>query len=259
MSGNEATHIVNGTVVNQGTLKDSGGSPLSRGRILFQVEGAEVYYRDIEIKPVEATGTEPEGTGRITLFNGDNTSAWEPKKSGGTLWPINDGAFEVLAGATIGANDVRTKQTFKDFKLHLEFQVPSSPAGTPEQGRGNSGVYLQGRYELQILDSYKRALSGKNDAGAIYGIKDASKNVSRAPGVWQSYDVTFRAARYSAGRKTASARVSVYWNGTLVQNNVTIPRATTLGAPEGSSAGPIVLQDHRHAVRYRNIWLQPLD
>jgi hypothetical protein len=266
VSGNEATHIVNGSVVNRGKLYNAGGNPLQRGRILFQVEGAEVYYRNIEIKAVaapevqpEPSSPEPSSSARITLFNGSNTNAWRPKKSGGKLWPIKNGALEVLPGAKVTANDIRTKQTFRDFKLHLEFQVPPSPAGTPEQARGNSGIYLQGRYEVQILDSYRRPLSGANDAGAIYGVRNASRNVSRPAGQWQRYDITFRAARYSGGRKIANARATVYWNGQLVQNNVVIPRPTQLGAPEGASAGPIVLQDHRKPVRYRNIWLQPLN
>lgn len=257
--GNEATHIVNGTVVNKGTIKDSSGNPLTKGRILFQAEGAEVYYRNIEIKALENESTMPEGTGRISLFSGSSTTAWTPESSGGRLWPVTSGALEVLPGSSVGANDLRTKATFGDFKLHLEFMVPSSPSGTSEQNKGNSGVYLQGRYEVQILDSYRGALSGTNDAGAVYGIRDASQNASRAPGVWQSYDITFRAAQYSGGRKVKPAYVTVYWNGTRVHYGTAIPRSTTLGAPEGSSRGPIVLQDHGKKVRYRNIWIEPLN
>lgn len=255
--GNEATHIVNGTIVNKGTIRDSSGNPLTRGRILFQAEGAEVYYRNIEIKPLADESTAP--SSRVVLFNGSSTSAWTPESSGGKLWPIKSGALEVLPGSRVGANDIRTKATYGDFKLHLEFMVPSSPSSTPEQGRGNSGVYLQGRYEVQILDSYRRTLSGTNDAGAIYGIRNASQNMSRAPGVWQSYDITFRAAQYSGGKKVKPAYVTVYWNGTRVHYGTAIPRSTTLGAAEGSGRGPIVLQDHGKRVRYRNIWIEPLN
>ncbi len=263
--GNEATHIVNGSVVNRGTLRDSGGNPLSRGRILFQVEGAEVYYRNIEIRalgsatPTEPEGTQPGGSGRVVLFDGSSNSAWRPKSSGGQLWPVRSGALEVVPGSRVSANDIQTKETFGDFKMHLEFQVPSSPSGTTEQSRGNSGIYLQGRYELQVLDSYRYALSGANDAGAIYGVKDASRNVSRAPGSWQSFDITFRAAKYSGSRKVSPAYVTVYWNGTRVHYGTAISRSTTLGAPEGPSRGPILLQDHGDKVRYRNIWIEPLN
>ncbi len=258
VQGNEATHIVNGTVVNKGTLKDSSGNPLTRGRILFQAEGAEVYYRNIEIKSLASTlPTTP--SSRVVLFNGTSTSAWTPESSGGKLWPINSGTLEVLPGATVGANDLRTRATFGDFKLHLEFNVPASPSGTTEQARGNSGVYLQGRYEVQILDSYGRTLSGANDAGAVYGVRNASQNASRAAGVWQSYDIIFRAAQYSGGKKVKPAYVTVYWNGKRVHYGTAIPRSTTLGAAEGSSRGPIVLQDHGKKVRYRNIWIEPLN
>lgn len=260
VTGDKAVHIVNGSVVNRGErLRSAGGGALTRGRILFQAEGAEVYYRNIEIKPaVSETGSPPPASGRrITLFNGSSNAAWQPK-GGGRLWPVKDGALEVVPGSRVGNNDIRTKQTFRDFKLHLEFQVPPSPAGTSEQNRGNSGVYLQGRYEVQILDSYRQRLSGRNDAGSIYGVRDATRNAARPAGSWQTYDITFRAPKYSGSRKVSNARVSVIWNGVRVQYGTVIGRSTTLGAPEGPSSGPIVLQDHGRTVRYRNIWIEPL-
>lgn len=266
--GDEAVHIVNGQVVNRGKgLRSSGGDPLTRGRIAFQAEGAEIYYRDIEIRslepsaeprPEQPSSDEP-ASGRITLFSGKSAAQWEPRNSGGNLWPVKNGALEVLPGSRVGRNDIQTKRTFGDFRLHLEFQVPPSPSGASEQKRGNSGVYLQGRYEVQILDSYKRALSGRNDAGAIYGVRNASRNASRPAGSWQTYEIIFRAPKYSGGRKVSNAFVTVYWNGVRVHHGVAIPRSTTLGAPEGPSRGPIRLQDHGARVRYRNIWIEPLD
>lgn len=258
--GDEAVHIVNGAVVNRAVrLRDAGGDPLTAGRIAFQVEGAEVYYRDIEIKPlVGETGGGTATGGRTVLFNGSSTAAWEPAR-GGARWPVKNGAMEVPPGSRVGANDFQTKGDFGDFKLHLEFMVPPSPRSAGEQGRGNSGVYLQGRYEVQILDSYGRTLSGQNDAGAVYGVRDAARNASRPAGSWQSYDITFRAARYSGGRKVSPAYVTVYWNGVRVHAGTAVPRSTTLGAPEGPSRGPIRLQDHGRPVRYRNIWIEPLN
>ena len=266
VQGDEAVHIVNGEVVNRGEDLRSGGRPLTDGRIAFQAEGAEVYYRNIEMKPLvsgsggSGGGGNSGGSGkRITLFDGGSTAAWTPANSGGERWSVEDGTLEVNPGSRVGANDLETKQTFGDFKLHVEFQVPDSPSGTSEQNRGNSGIYLQGRYEVQVLDSYRRSLGGQNDAGAVYGIKDASRNASRPPGSWQSYDITFRAPKYSGSRKVGPAYVSVVWNGVQVHYGTAISRKTTLGDAEGPSDGPIRLQDHGKRVRYRNIWIEPLD
>ncbi len=257
--GDDAVHIVNGEVVNRGENLRSGSDPLSEGRIAFQAEGAEVVYRNIELKPLLSESGGGGDNRRVILFNGRGTDAWTPANRGGARWSVKNGALEVRPGSRVGANDLQTKRTFGDFKLHVEFQVPKSSSSTPEQGRGNSGIYLQGRYEVQVLDSYRRSLGGKNDAGAIYGVRDASRNASRPAGSWQSYDITFRAATYSGQRKTSPARVSVVWNGVKVHDNTAISRSTTLGDAEGPSDGPIRLQDHGKRVRYRNIWIEPLD
>ena len=266
--GDTVVHIVNGEVVNRAErLRDARGRPLRGGRIAFQVEGAEVSYKNIEIKQlVEETGSGEPDRGeanrrgeRITLFDGGDTDAWQPKNSDGERWKVKDGALEVRPGSRIAQNDFETKKEFDDFRLHLEFQVPPSPPSAREQGRGNSGVYLQGRYEVQILDSFRRPLRGRDDAGAIYGVRNARRNMSRPVGSWQSYDITFRAARFNGDRKVAPARVSVRWNGVPVHRGVVLRRPTRLGAPEGPSAGPIVLQDHGRPVRYRNIWIEPLN
>ena len=203
---------------------------------------------------------------RTTLFSGDGLAAWERVQGGAANWRLRDDYAEVRPGRSVGDNNLRTKDVFGDFRLHLEFWVPKTPPDTPEQARGNSGVYLQGRYEVQILDSYERTLEGQNDAGAIYEVKDAAQNASLPPKTWQSYDIEFRAARFAEGQKVEDARVSVFWNDQLVQVDTVIPGPTRLGAPEDSSAvnaagilqGPIVLQDHGDRVRFRNVWLEPL-
>ena len=196
---------------------------------------------------------------RIVLFDGGDLSAWRLRRGGAPNWRLGDGFAEVVSGERVAQNDLQTRGEFGDFRLHLEFRVPETAAGLPEQARGNSGVYLQGRYEVQILDSFGRSLSGKNDAGAIYSVADAAINASRPAGSWQSYEIIFRAARFSGGRKTADARVTVFWNGRKVQDDTRIPGPTRLGAPErgdGVLTGPIVLQDHGNPVQYRNIWLE---
>jgi hypothetical protein len=158
--------------------------------------------------------------------------------------------------------DIRSRQAFGDFKLHLEFWLPNLPPDVTGQQRANSGVYLQDRYELQILDSFGKQPLGADDAGSIYLKRAASPNAGTAPQTWQTYDVTFRAARYdSAGVKTANARVTVVWNGVTVHQDFVVDGPTGGGAAEGSTAGPLRLQDHGDPgenVRFRNIWVEPL-
>ena len=218
--------------------------------------GTSPYSQEVNVTPLLPDTT--------VLFDGADLSKWEPEEPGGELWPVEDGALEVLPLGNVGDNDLRTQEVYRDFWLHVEFNVPASPEDTDEQERGNSGIYLQGRYEIQVLDSYGRTLEGENDVGAVYGVSDASTNASLPAGEWQRYDILFTAPRYkddASGDKTKieDARVSVRLNGTLIQNDVQIPNSTRLGNPEGSEVGPVVLQAHRDRVRYRNLWLQPLD
>lgn len=258
VSGDEASHIVNGQVVNQlSALRTLDGKLLTSGRILLQAEGAEVWYSDIKLRPLAYT---PPPAGATVLFGGQDRSAWQMRRGGGAInWPVESGALVVNpSGNPQATNDIRSAATYTDFRLHLEFKVPATSPGLDEQARGNSGVYLQGRYELQILDSFGKTLQDKNDLGALYGVRDASTNASLPVEVWQSYDVVFRAARWSGGTKTQGAVVTARLNGDLVQDNVELPGSTLLGDPEAEAPGPIVLQDHGNRVRFRNIWIQPL-
>ncbi|MCO8125195.1 DUF1080 domain-containing protein [Stieleria sp. TO1_6] len=152
----------------------------------------------------------------------------------------------------------QTKQHFRDYTLHLEFRTPWMPNASGQQ-RGNSGVYHQGRYETQILDSF--GLEGAdNETGAIYEIKAPDTNACLPPMQWQTYDIDFTAARYQADKKIADARITVRLNNVTVQNDVVIPTATRAAKlAEGPSDGPIYLQDHGNPVRFRNIWLLPRD
>ncbi len=154
---------------------------------------------------------------------------------------------------------VTTRETFRDYTLHVEFQTPFMP-NADGQARGNSGIYHQGRYETQILDSF--GLEGKNnEAGGIYEVRDPDLNMCLPPLSWQTYDVDFTAARYDgSGKKISDARLTVRLNGVVVQTDVRVPQPTR-AAPqsESNSPGPIYLQDHGNPVRFRNIWLVPRD
>ncbi|MFE2045188.1 family 16 glycoside hydrolase [Streptomyces sp. NPDC059477] len=190
----------------------------------------------------------------IDLFDGGTLSQWQHTDGRAVAWPrAEQDAIEVCCG------DIRTKQSFGDYKLHVEFKVPKLPDHVTGQDRGNSGVYLQERYEIQVLDSFGVPKLAANDAAAIYNQKAADHNAAKAPETWQSYDLTFRAARFdSAGNKTEDARVTLVWNGVKVHDNVAITGPTGGSIPEGASTGAIRLQDHGNKVRYRDLRIQPL-
>jgi hypothetical protein len=150
---------------------------------------------------------------------------------------------------------VTSKQKFQDFSLHLEFRLPFMPYARG-QGRANSGCYLQGRYEVQILDSF--GLEGKNnECGGIYETRDPDVNMCFPPLSWQTYDIDYTAARYDGmGNKVSNARVTVRHNGVVVHDNVELPVATRANpVKEGAESGPIYLQDHGNPLRFRNIWV----
>lgn len=136
--------------------------------------------------------------------------------------------------------------------------MPLLPPEVTGQNRGNSGVYQQERYELQILDSFGDTTLDNNEAGAIYTVAPPLVNAATAPETWQTYDITYRAARYDeAGVKTENARITVIWNGRKVQDNLEIPHGTGGNIAEGPSTGAIRLQDHGNKVQFRNVWIEP--
>ncbi len=190
----------------------------------------------------------------IVLFDGKDLDSWV-KTDGRTPAPwklVDGGAMQVNNGS------IMTRQNFGGhFKLHVEFRVPYMPRASG-QGRGNSGVYLQGRYEVQVLDSY--GLDSKdNDCGGIYQVAKPRVNACKAPTVWQSYDIDFTAPVFENGKKVKAARISVVQNGELIHQDVAIPVDNTVAGMGGdpSKPGPIMLQDHGNPVQYRNIWLVP--
>lgn len=187
------------------------------------------------------------------LFDGKDVSRWVVWGSDQAAdWPVQDGTL------VTAHHDIATKEKFKDFQLHVEFNEPELPPDKKGQDRGNSGVYLQGRYEIQVLDSFNNETYADGACAAVYGVCPPLVNAAKPPGQWQTYDINFRTARYKNGKKVEPARVTIYWNGQLVQNNTLIPHPTGGGAPENEDGGPIRLQFHEHAVKYRNVWIVPL-
>lgn len=194
----------------------------------------------------------------IVLFDGKDLSKWAHGNGDPARWLVRDGYFEVRPGT----GDLVTRDSFGDVQLHVEWASPDPARGTG-QDRGNSGVFLLGRYEVQVLDSYHNVTYPDGQAGALYGQFPPLVNASRPPGAWQSYDIVFHGPRFGdAGQLTRPATVTVLHNGILIQDNVTLsgPTAHYARPPYASHPDrlPIKLQDHAHMVRFRNIWLRTI-
>jgi hypothetical protein len=220
------------------------------------VDDVERIWRDYAEPP--SVKIEPAAeANKIVLFDGKDFSQWIREDGKGVQWEIVDGAMKVIPKT----GSIMTKQDFRDFKLHVEFKIPQMPSDVKGQGRGNSGVYLQRRYEVQILDSYGLEPSN-NGCGSLYKFKAPEKNVCKQPGEWQSYDITFRAALYEgegqSAKKVKNARVTIVHNSVLIHNDVELQDKTGAGRPEGPQPGPILLQEHGNEVWFRNIWVVPL-
>lgn len=217
----------------------------------------------------------PPPAGATVLFDGvDSQAGWTTRREAERLmregaeadrslenhggepsgWRVEGNEFVVVPGT----GDSVSRMAFDgDFLLHVEFQVPPTPETNGWQARGNSGVYVQGRYEVQVLDSLGREMRA-GDCGAIYGKHIPPVDACRPAGTWQSYDIEFRSPRFDpgSGNKTENARMTVWQNGVLLHDDVEVdgPTAASMGGPE-IGFGPLLLQDHGHPVRYRNIWL----
>jgi hypothetical protein len=194
----------------------------------------------------------------VVLFDGTDLSRWTTPDGGEVRWAVRGGYFEV----TPGTGTIRTRDAFGDVQLHIEWASPSPPEGTG-QDRGNSGVFLMGIYEVQVLDSYRSETYADGQAAAIYGQYPPRLNVSRPPGEWQTFDIFFRRPRFAEdGSLLEAARMTVLHNGVLVQNNEELlgPTAWLRYLPYEPHADelPIELQDHGSPVRFRNVWALPL-
>ena len=194
----------------------------------------------------------------VVLFDGTSLSSWRADDGGPAKWKVENGYVEVVKGA----GDVQTEQPFGDCQLHIEWRTPM-PAEGDGQERGNSGVFLMGRYELQVLDSFGNKTYPDGQAGALYGQHPPLVNASRPPGQWQTYDVIFQGPRFAAdGRLIRAANATVFQNGVLVQNDskFTGPTAHNARPPYTPHAErlSLKLQDHGNPVRYRNIWIRDI-
>ncbi|MGH3881343.1 MAG: family 16 glycoside hydrolase [Actinophytocola sp.] len=252
---------VNGTKVRQVQLASTGDwdtwatrteqVPLTAGANTVAFVYDEGDAGNVNLDKISVSAAE-----RIVLFDGADLDAWEARAGGPASWPLADGSMESLGG------DIRTKQKFGDFRLHVEWYEPDYPPDVTGQARGNSGIYLQERYELQVLESYGDTTPAADEAGAIYSKRAPDSNAATAPGTWQTYEIVFRAARFdAAGNKVSDARVTVVWNGVVVHEDVAIDSGTGDSLPETAEPGAIRLQDHGDPganPRYRNIWIEPL-
>jgi hypothetical protein len=208
------------------------------------------------VAPGATTGSAP-ADATVLLGGGTDTSAWQMASGGGAVtWPMKDGVLQSSKGM------IETKAQFKDFQLHVEFATPKEVKGDG-QGRGNSGVFLLGQFEIQVLDSYQNPTYPDGQASAMYGQYPPLVNASRPPGEWQAYDIVFMAPRFNAaGTLEKPAVVTVFHNGVVVHNATAFQGPTqhkVIGkyAP-ASATGPLRLQDHGNPVHFRNIWIRPL-
>lgn len=192
------------------------------------------------------------------LFDGKDLSAWQSiNNNAPAKWKVENGYMEVVAKA----GDIATKQAFGSCQLHIEWCTPEVVKGEG-QGRGNSGIFLMSRYELQVLDSYENITYADGQAGAIYGQKPPLINVCRKPGQWQAYDVIFHAPQFDGKKLVEPATITVFQNGVLVQDHwaikgLTLHKTVPYYEPHEGKA-PLRLQDHNNPTRFRNIWIREL-
>jgi hypothetical protein len=214
------------------------------------------------ISPGAQTGAAPSDA--IVLFDGTNLSQWTTTRqpasaeaAAGKPGRVENGYVEVVPNA----GDIRTRDTFGDVQLHVEWAAPAVVRGT-SQNRGNSGIFLQGRYEVQVLDSFENPTYADGQAGAIYGQWPPLVNPVRRPGEWQAYDIVFEAPRIEGGTVVTPAYLTVFLNGVLLHHRKDVMGPTVHRALATYRAQPaedsLVLQDHQQPVRYRNIWIRRL-
>lgn len=203
----------------------------------------------------EAPGTPPSDAD--VMFDGKSLDKWMALEGGNAGWQVEDGHMQVVPGA----GDVQTKEHFGDGQYHLEWAAPADIKGE-SQGRGNSGVFLMGIYEIQVLDSFDNPTYADGAAAAIYGQYPPLVNASREPARWQIYDIIWIAPRFEEGKLKSPARVTVLHNGLVVHHDREL-----LGIPAHrmlreyrvhNDRGPLRLQDHGDLVRYRNIWFRKM-
>jgi 3-keto-disaccharide hydrolase len=200
---------------------------------------------------------DPVPSDAVVLFDGTDLSGWVSGDGSAAGWKVRDGYMEVAPGT----GNIRTVEEFGDCQLHLEWAAPAVVKGE-SQGRGNSGVFLMGRYEIQVLDCYNNLTYPDGTTGAIYGQFPPLANPCRKPGEWQTYDIIWEAPQFEGTSVVKPAYVTVLLNGVVLHHRtelrgVTNHRVVTTYEPH-PPVGPLVLQDHGDLVRFRNIWYRPL-
>lgn len=222
-------------------------------------EMTEIWDPEIRvITPGETPANAPSDA--IVLFDGTNLNEWTNGKGEAAEWVVADGCVTVKKGT----GTMKTKRQFQDYQLHIEWRTPAEVVGE-SQGRGNSGIFMQGIYEVQVLDNYNNRTYRNGQAGSIYKQHPPLVNACKAPGVWQVYDIIYTAPRFNEDGITyfTPPTITVLHNGVLVQNNVKMRGPTEyIGVPEYTvkkhGPGSIELQDHGNPVSYRNIWIREL-
>jgi hypothetical protein len=208
----------------------------------------------------EAPGKAPSDA--IVLFDGTDLSKWKAGNGQDSGWILKDGYMMVPPKGTPNGGEIMTKEEYSgDMQLHIEWSAPNPPKGNG-QGRGNSGIFLMGRYELQVLDSYENPTYPDGQAGSIYSQSPPLVNATSKPGEWNVYDVVFTAPRFKDGKLESPAYITVFHNGVLLHNKKeliggTPHRQVGKYTPHGDK-GPLKMQDHGDPVRFRNIWLREL-
>ena len=209
------------------------------------------------VQPAPHAGQAPPSDA-IVLFDGKDLAQWQAEDGSAAKWVVRDGFVEVKPGTGM----LVSRRGFGDAQLHIEWTTPTPPKGEGQE-RGNSGIFLMGIYELQVLDSYQNDTYADGQAGAIYGQSPPLVNATRPPGQWQTYDVVFHRPHFKADSSVERpARMTVFLNGVLIQDNFELsgPTAHQRRPPYSAHADklPLKLQDHGNPVRYRNIWIREL-
>ncbi len=187
---------------------------------------------------------------KVQLFDGSGFDGWKGRHKKETAWDTDGDAM------TVGRGDIISEEEYSDAFIHVEFKIPDMPHDSG-QGKGNSGVYIHGCYEIQVLDSYARETPDKGDCGAIYNMYAPAMNACKPAEQWQTYDIMIRAPRFDdKGEITEYARLTLLQNGLPVHNNVILKKTTPGGITDKIvQRGPLLLQDHGNRVSFRNIWL----
>jgi hypothetical protein len=217
-------------------------------------DGTRPQPKVVDPGPASATPAAVPADAVVLFGAGNDVSAWSMMDGSAVTWVAANGILPT------GKGMIRTKAEFTSFQLHVEFATPSEVKGDG-QGRGNSGVYLLGKFEVQVLDSFNNPTYPDGQCAALYGQFPPMVNASRGPGQWQSYDIAFRAPTFKADALDSPAIVTVFHNGVLVHSNQAFWGPTQHQRIDpyrpADARGPIALQDHGNPVRYRNIWIRP--